>query len=238
MYFTKNTQLTILKLGKTPKVESEDEKLVLQPFTEFIITEILDHKDKHLQVLAESDNKEVIIPNKPFWINYSQFDLSELPSEIFSVVPEDKLKFLFPKDIGCIPFLNQYMMQHDITERGSIWCFLATIAQETGGLRWLKQLKATDKYCGRGIIQLTGSANYQAFQNDTGILAVDQPELLEQPEIAVHSGCWFWEKHGLNKITAKYSIPNFERATNIVTGGRSQWSERITWVAKIKNYLK
>jgi putative chitinase len=241
MYYTKNTQLTFLKLGNDPLTKEDSKKILLQPFTEFIINEILEHRGKYLQVIANSEHNDGSIPeNQPFWIKYSQFDLSDIPSEIFCVIPENKLVTLFPKDCGCIPFLNKYMSEYEIVDRSSIWCFLASVAQETGGLRLTKQLgKNLPKYCGRGIIlQLTGEGNYQAFENDTGLSVVEQPELLEQPEFAVMSGCWFWHKHNLNNITKTYSIDNFEKATKVLTGGRPQWSERITWIAKIKNYLK
>jgi len=54
------------------------------------------------------------------------------------------------------------------------------------------------KYRGRGLIQLTGRGNYAAFAKDTGVDALNHPELLEQPKIAVYSAAWFWDNRGLN----------------------------------------
>ena len=56
------------------------------------------------------------------------------------------------------------------------------------------------KYRGRGLIQLTGKTNYANLKADSGIDFVTKPALLEQPENAVISACWYWNKVGLNKI--------------------------------------
>jgi putative chitinase len=41
------------------------------------------------------------------------------------------------------------------------------------------------KYRGRGVLQVTGRANYQAAADDTGLPLVAHPELLAQPAAAV-----------------------------------------------------
>jgi putative chitinase len=48
------------------------------------------------------------------------------------------------------------------------------------------------RYRGRGLIQVTGRANYLAFEKHTGIPALSQPDLLSQPRYAVWSACLFW----------------------------------------------
>lgn len=245
MFYTKNTQITILKLTEEPKpsetITDSSLKVVLPPFTEFIITEVLDHRDKHLRILAEAVPSEAVptplIPNQPFWIFYDHFDLSDIPPDIFGNVPDNKLSVLFPDDVGCLPFLNEYMTEYGIVERGAVWCFLATVAHETGGLQWLKELGSHKQYCGRGIIQLTGKSNYQAFELQTGIPVLSKPELLEQPEVGVHSGCWFWKVNKLNELSQKYSLAVFEKVTKVVTGGKPQWKERLAWLEKVKSVV-
>jgi putative chitinase len=61
------------------------------------------------------------------------------------------------------------------------------------------------KYRGRGLIQLTGKANYEAFQKATGIDVVTSPELLEQPGYAVYSATWFWHSRVLNGLADSQS---------------------------------
>jgi len=55
------------------------------------------------------------------------------------------------------------------------------------------------RFCGRGLIQLTGRSNYQAFADSIETDINDIPEFLATFEGAVQSACWFWESNNLNK---------------------------------------
>lgn len=70
------------------------------------------------------------------------------------------------------------------------------------------------KYRGRGIFQLTGKSNYDAFFKDTGVEAT--PDDLTNPTYAVLSACWFWNKNRLNAISDTKDV---ERCTRVINGG-------------------
>lgn len=55
------------------------------------------------------------------------------------------------------------------------------------------------RFCGRGLIQLTGRINYQSFADSIETDINDIPEYLQTFEGAVQSACWFWESNNLNK---------------------------------------
>jgi len=55
------------------------------------------------------------------------------------------------------------------------------------------------KFCGRGLIQLTGRSNYQAFADSLEMSIDDVPEYLATFEGAAQSACWFWETNKLNQ---------------------------------------
>jgi len=55
------------------------------------------------------------------------------------------------------------------------------------------------RYCGRGLIQLTGRSNYQAFADSIETDINDIPAYLATFEGSVQSACWFWETNNLNK---------------------------------------
>jgi putative chitinase len=55
------------------------------------------------------------------------------------------------------------------------------------------------RYCGRGLIQLTGRTNYQAFADSIETPLEEMTEYLGTFEGAVQSACWFWESNNLNK---------------------------------------
>ena len=56
------------------------------------------------------------------------------------------------------------------------------------------------RYRGRGLIQLTGRANYAAAGAGLALPLEEKPELLEQPEHAAMSAAWWWSTHGLNEL--------------------------------------
>lgn len=55
------------------------------------------------------------------------------------------------------------------------------------------------RYCGRGLIQLTGHDNYQSFADSIEIDIKDVSEYLGTFEGALQSACWFWESNDLNQ---------------------------------------
>jgi putative chitinase len=53
------------------------------------------------------------------------------------------------------------------------------------------------RYCGRGLIQLTGKDNYTFFAGSLGISVEEAAEYLQTFEGAAQSACWFWETNNL-----------------------------------------
>ncbi len=82
------------------------------------------------------------------------------------------------------------------------------------------------KFRGRGVLQLTGRANYtqcshDLFGDDT--LAND-PDLVRTPEYAIITACWFWYKNKLNEICDKGDIVLLSKRIN---GGTIGLEDRI-----------
>jgi len=70
------------------------------------------------------------------------------------------------------------------------------------------------RYCGRGLIQLTGKQNYQNFADSIEISVEEVPEFLETFEGAVQSACWFWEANNLNQWADKGDILTLTKRIN------------------------
>lgn len=70
------------------------------------------------------------------------------------------------------------------------------------------------KFCGRGLIQLTGKSNYQAFADSLEMNINDVPEYLATFEGAAQSACWFWETNGLNKYADAGDILGLTKRIN------------------------
>lgn len=126
-----------------------------------------------------------------------------------------------------IPFLQKYMPMFGIDTAQRIGGFIAQTGEECINYSVVTEIGSDAdftkmyenskglgnnqpgdgaKFKGRGVIQLTGRANYLACShslfNDDRLLVT--PELLATPEWAVASACWFWTKvKGLNVICDK-----------------------------------
>jgi putative chitinase len=72
------------------------------------------------------------------------------------------------------------------------------------------------RFCGRGLIQLTGRANYTKFAEDLGISVEETVNYLETPEGAVSSAGWFWDNNDLNKFCDN---DDFVGLTKRINGG-------------------
>lgn len=70
------------------------------------------------------------------------------------------------------------------------------------------------KFCGRGLIQLTGKNNYQAFAESIETPIEEIPEYLATFEGAVQSACWFWENNNLNQWADKSDILTLTKKIN------------------------
>ena len=70
------------------------------------------------------------------------------------------------------------------------------------------------KFCGRGLIQLTGRSNYQAFADSLEISIDDASEYLKTFEGCVQSACWFWEANNLNQYADSVDIVTMTKRIN------------------------
>jgi putative chitinase len=70
------------------------------------------------------------------------------------------------------------------------------------------------RYCGRGLIQLTGKQNYSFFAGSLEMEVEDVPEYLATFEGAVQSACWFWETNNLNQFADKGDILTMTKRIN------------------------
>jgi len=72
------------------------------------------------------------------------------------------------------------------------------------------------KFCGRGLIQLTGRSNYTKFAADLGIGIDETVAYLETPNGAVSSAGWFWDNNNLNQYC---DSGDFVTLTKRINGG-------------------
>jgi putative chitinase len=90
------------------------------------------------------------------------------------------------------------------------------------------------KFCGRGLIQLTGKDNYQSFADSIETELEDIPHYLATFEGAVQSACWFWENNNLNKWADAGDITTLTKKIN---GGTLGLDERMKHYAHALHVL-
>jgi putative chitinase len=84
------------------------------------------------------------------------------------------------------------------------------------------------KFCGRGLIQLTGRSNYQAFADSLQISIDDASEYLKTFEGCVQSACWFWEANNLNQYADNGDILTMTKRINGGTLGLEDRQKHYT----------
>jgi putative chitinase len=70
------------------------------------------------------------------------------------------------------------------------------------------------KYCGRGLIQLTGKDNYTRYAQSLEISVEEASEHLTTFEGCVQSAAWFWENNNLNQWADKGDILTLTKRIN------------------------
>lgn len=132
--------------------------------------------------------------------------------------------------------------------------FLAQIGHESGELRFREELASGaayegradlgnaqpgdgPKYKGRGLIQLTGRANYGAYGQALG----QEKDLLKKPErvaedaaLCVDAAGWFWERRKLNELADRDDLIGITRRIN---GGTNGLDDRKRLLQRAKSLL-
>jgi putative chitinase len=70
------------------------------------------------------------------------------------------------------------------------------------------------RYCGRGLIQVTGKTNYEWFAASLQITPEDASQYMQTFEGAAQSACWFWETNKLNQYADSGDIVTMTKKIN------------------------
>lgn len=143
----------------------------------------------------ESLNFKVIEEN----LNYSADGLNKIFPKYFKRAGRDAQEYhRKPEKIANVVYAGR--MANGDTESGDGW-----------------------KFRGRGVIQLTGRANYTAFGKTIGKSPEEVIDYLETKEGALESACWYWNSRNLN---AACDIQDIVKMTKLVNGGTIGLADR------------
>ncbi|WP_248731765.1 glycoside hydrolase family 19 protein [Pseudomonas sp. MWU13-2517] len=143
-----------------------------------------------------------------------------------------------------VPVLNAAMSRYGIVGTARAAAFIAQVGHESGQLRYVREIWGPtaqqagyedradlgntvkgdgSKYRGRGLIQITGRANYAACGEALGLDLINNPQLLELPQHAAMSAAWFWSTRGLNTLADQ---GKFAMITRRINGGLTGQKDR------------
>ena len=71
------------------------------------------------------------------------------------------------------------------------------------------------KYIGRGILQITGRANYARYGTKLNLPLIDKPELAKDPVIATQIACEYFKDKGIHSHADAW---NLDKCTELVNG--------------------
>lgn len=149
------------------------------------------------------------------------------------------------------PLLDAAMREFDISTPARQSSFLAQVGHESGQLRYLREIASGAAYegrkdlgntqpgdgtrfRGRGLIQITGRANYTAAMMGLDVDCLERPEVLEEPINACRSAAWFWQTHGLNELA---DAGDQVKVTRRINGGINGLADRLALFDVAKRVL-
>lgn len=173
----------------------------------------------------------------------------------------DKTKLRGIMPATTIPKLNQYsdqlftgMKLRSITTPLRQAHFLAQLGHESMSFVYSEEIASGEAYenredlgntqpgdgkrfKGRGLIQVTGRDNYEAYSKDKGRNFTDDnnPALLAtDPALVVDVSCWYWHTHDLNALADADDIMGI---TKVINGGYNGLPDRKAYLRRAKFFL-
>ena len=163
-----------------------------------------------------------------------------------------------------LPYVIQTGDKFSINTPSRMLNFLAQVGHESGGLFYTEELASGSAYegrkdlgntqkgdgvrfKGRGLIQITGRANYQSVSKALGTDFILNPTLLGGKNVtkcndvqlknAAESAGWFWSSHHLNELADQIDITKsidtgnnlvvFKKITKAINGGYNGLPDRL-----------
>lgn len=186
--------------------------------------------------------------------------LSDLQRDLDSELTLDKLLAImtFGKRsiiTSYLPLLKEQLPAYNISTPLRVAHFLAQIGHESLSFKHTEEIASGSAYegrldlgntepgdgrrfKGRGLIQLTGRANYTAYSNYKGINFLElgnEQRIANEPQLALDVSLWFWDKNNLN---AKADQDDVRGITRRINGGFNGLKDRESYLNRAKCLLQ
>lgn len=171
------------------------------------------------------------------------------------LLTENEIRYIAPR-VGWLAApladsINKYAAEYDVTGN-RLAHFLAQTAHESMGFTKLEEIWGPTtaqkkyegrrdlgntrkgdgyRYRGRGIIQLTGRANYREYGKILGLDLENDPDLAAEPDVAVRIALEYWRVRGLNIFA---DVDDILTITRKINGGLNGIEDRRTYLERAK----
>lgn len=136
--------------------------------------------------------------------------------------------------------LRPTLQEYGITTGLRIAHFLAQTCHESAGFRTTEEFASGDayegrrdlgnirpgdgrRYKGRGLLQLTGRANYRQYGEALGLDLEGNPALAADPALSLRIACEYWRRRNIN---AACDGDDLIRVTRLINGGLNGLEDR------------
>lgn len=137
---------------------------------------------------------------------------------------------------------------YGIASRLRIAHFLGQTCEESAGFRTTEEFASGEAYegrkdlgnvrkgdgplfKGRGLLQLTGRANYREYGEALGVDLEHHPEMAGEPVLSLRIACEYWKRRRINDACDRDDII---AVTRLINGGTNGLSERRLYTARAK----
>lgn len=213
--------------------------------------------NKTLQAIADFELRVMALPESDRLVAPGDATLAALLQGLPPGPTKEKLAVVLPRATqGRIELyfepLKTGMIKYGITSPLQMAHFIAQLGHESASLLYCEEIASgaayegrTDlgntqpgdgrRYKGRGLIQLTGRANYAAYSRFAGVDYLADPEpLATDPLVAVDVSCWFWQDRGLPALAERDDV---KAVTKRINGGFNGLDDRIANLVRAKSVL-
>lgn len=176
-------------------------------------------------------------------------------ADVAIVITADQLRRIMPYSAGrvdaFVEAFNAAMDEFEVNSARRAAAFIAQCAHESGELRYLSEIASGVAYegradlgntqpgdgirfHGRGLLMLTGRANYAHAEVSLNLPLLANPSLLEVPLGACRSAAWFWKQKGLNELA---DVNRFGAITKLINGGYTSLDARLQYYLIARDVL-
>ncbi len=155
---------------------------------------------------------------------------AEIIKQIAALMPHYAIKYEIDNPLRFAHFMAQLAHESDR--------FKTTVEYADGkaynGRKDLGNVKFGDgpRYKGRGLIQLTGRANYREYGRKLGVDLEKEPQKAAEFPLALEIACLYWKERGLNAFADQNNIREITRRIN---GGFNGLADRQKLFARAQD---